>query len=304
MTEDTTDLSRGLGRRDFLRLALLGTLALGAQAITGCTPQSWAKNAAIRRIALLHLAPRAGDVDGNRKMIEAATLRAAAMGADWVITPELCVSGYEFVDSIGTDWIEPQPDAWLKHYSQMTARLGLAAFIGTPDRDPLTDKLYNAALAFDRDGSLVGRHRKVDVVPVHDEQWSSPGESIAPLMVDGVNIGILICADSYTPDVAMRHKELGAQFLVSPVAWMPGECGPEGVWEQRTLDTGLPLVVCNRTGQEPSADFRESDSVAVQDGKRQAVFRSPLAAVVALDWQRQTLRLASAERHISYLSLP
>ena len=30
---------------------------------------------------------------------------AAARGADWVITPELCIPGYMFLREIGSDWI-------------------------------------------------------------------------------------------------------------------------------------------------------------------------------------------------------
>jgi predicted amidohydrolase len=42
-------------------------------------------------VALLHIAPRAGDLAFNRRLIEDAIVRAAAEGSDWVITPELSV---------------------------------------------------------------------------------------------------------------------------------------------------------------------------------------------------------------------
>jgi N-carbamoylputrescine amidase len=61
-------------------------------------------------------------------------------------------------------------------------------------------------------------------------------------------VGILICADVYTRDIAEDLRGQGAQLLVSPAAWGPDLNGPEGEWEQRTQETGLPLVVCNRTG--------------------------------------------------------
>ena len=43
------------------------------------------------RISLLHLAPVTGDVAGNRKLVESAMTVAAGQGADWAITPELCI---------------------------------------------------------------------------------------------------------------------------------------------------------------------------------------------------------------------
>ena len=52
------------------------------------------------RIAFLHVAPIACDVNYNRNLIEAALKLAVEQGADWVITPELCISGYVFHEQI------------------------------------------------------------------------------------------------------------------------------------------------------------------------------------------------------------
>ena len=46
------------------------------------------------RVAMLHLAPELADVAHNRALVEQGLVRAAAMGAQWVITPELFVTGY------------------------------------------------------------------------------------------------------------------------------------------------------------------------------------------------------------------
>ena len=54
-------------------------------------------------LALLHLAPRPGDVAQNKHMVEAAVRRASAKGAKLIVSPELVVSGYGFRDIIGTD---------------------------------------------------------------------------------------------------------------------------------------------------------------------------------------------------------
>ena len=69
------------------------------------------------RIALLHLAPIPGDLTGNRRLVEKAVTAAARLGATWIITPELIVTGYTFADSIGTEWILPQPDSWMTRMS-------------------------------------------------------------------------------------------------------------------------------------------------------------------------------------------
>ena len=68
------------------------------------------------RIALLHVAPIACDLDHNRRLIESALDLAVEQGADWVVTPELFISGYLFQEKIGTDWILPQPDDWVQGF--------------------------------------------------------------------------------------------------------------------------------------------------------------------------------------------
>src|ERR1700753_1510756 len=65
------------------------------------------------KVALLHLAPKAGDLAYNRLLIEQAIVKSAAEGCDWIVTPELAVSGYTFVPVIGTAWISAQPDPWM-----------------------------------------------------------------------------------------------------------------------------------------------------------------------------------------------
>jgi N-carbamoylputrescine amidase len=97
-------------------------------------------------------------------------------------------------------------------------------------------------------------------------------------------VGILICADAYAPWIARRLKEQAARILVSPAAWAPGLYGPNGEWERCTRDTGLPLLVCNRTGVDSTLDFRRAESVVVKDGRRIYSLTSESSAVFIMDW--------------------
>jgi hypothetical protein len=53
------------------------------------------------RIAFLHLAPCLRDVPANRRLIDRAVTTAATTGATWILTPELCICGYDFTDLQG-----------------------------------------------------------------------------------------------------------------------------------------------------------------------------------------------------------
>ena len=62
--------------------------------------------------------------------------------------------------------------------------------------------------------------------------------------------------------------------------------GPNGCWEDRSRETGLPLIVCNRSGAEPDLSWLESESAVDLKGKRLLTFRSPRSSVFVVDWDR------------------
>ena len=243
------------------------------------------------RVAFLHLAPVAGDLAHNRKLVEAATTTAAGLGAAWVITPELCITGYTFADAIGTDWIREAPDAWTAGFCDTVARLGVAVFLSHPERDARAGTLHNSVLVIAPDGRIAGTHRKINTLPMGSEAWSTPGELGAPIVVEPVGpVGVLVCADAYSPWIAKSLHAQGARLLVSPAAWAPGLHGPNGEWEQCTRDTGLPMLVCNRTGRDRVLDFTPGESVVVKDGERLLALRAPDSTIFTVDWNLERER--------------
>ena len=259
------------------------------------------------RIAMLHLAPAAADVAHNRRLAEQGLARAAAGGAQWVITPELFITGYKFAEAIGTDWILPQPDEWMGEFCGLVAAAGVTVFLSHPERDAAGGLMYNTVFVIGPDGAIIGRHRKVKALR-GPEAWSSPGSEIAPVDVPlpgggSVPVGIVICADAYRNDVAGRLREQGARLLVSPASWGPGDCGPLGEWEQRTLDTGLPIMVCNRAGWEADdLDFNDAVSVVAINGKRVLeACCGESSAALTFDWDLDTMTPISGEYRVEWL---
>ena len=284
-----------LTRRQFLRT---GASGVAAAALTWTSPLALVPTPALR-IALLHLAPIPADLAHNRHLVEAAVTTAAGLGAEWIITPELCISGYTFTDQIGTDWILTQPDAWMKGFCELVRRLRVTVFLSLPERDQQTGKLYNTVFVIAASGAILGKHRKINTLKVGSEAWSSPGEEAIPVTVQPLGqVGILICANAYSREIAQHLKAQGAQFLVSAAAWAPGLHGPDGEWERCTRDTGLPLLVCNRTGPDKTLDFSGAESVIVKEGQRLLTLRAERSAIFTVEWdlRRQTLTTHDYQR--------
>jgi predicted amidohydrolase len=245
-------------------------------------------------VAFLHLAPELGALDRNRSLIEYGTRVAANSGADWVLSGELVVPGYRFESLIGTDWIAEQPDGWMRRLARLCSDSGLASFVSHTEREPGTGKLFNSLFVIGRDGQILGRQRKLEPTP-GSEDWASAGEPGQPISVDGITIGLLICADAYKALPALRLRDSGAQLLISAAAWWPGDWGPKGEWEARTLDTGLPMIVCNRTGRDHESRLFGSESVVVDRGEKLLTLRAPKSTVFIVDCQFSDGHIARCE---------
>lgn len=246
-----------------------------------------AKAAGALRIALLHLDAIPGDIAGNRARIEAGIDEAARRGADWVITPELAETGYNFAKRIGTEWIAPFPDAWIRRLAAIARDKRLVLFVGFAERDGTSGLLHNSVAVIDRSGTIRGSYRK-QRVHGGPESWATPGSGGPPFIIDDIPVGVLICADTYQPEPAAELRRRGAVILLAPANWppVPG-MGPDDLWERRSGETGVPLIVANRTGREPELDFSPGESVVAAGGERRFTFVTERSRLFFVDWDRQ-----------------
>lgn len=243
-----------------------------------------------RIIALLHLAPRPGDLDYNKLLIERAVSRASSLGARLIVTPELCVSGYGFRDRVGTAWIAEERQALLDWAARLARHTdGASLVLGQPEADG--GALFNSMIAFSPDGDVIGRHRKIAVLRVGSESWSSPGDRPTVVDIPGIGrTGLFVCADMYSRRLVGETAALGCDLLLSAAAWAPGEHGPSGEWEWASRTTQRPALVCNRTGHDV-LDFAGARSVAAVDGAIAFAHASPEDSIVLVDWTAETRAL-------------
>jgi omega-amidase len=246
------------------------------------------------RIALLHLAPRAGDLSYNQRLVERGINTAAEAGAQWIVTPELVTTGYTFAEIIGTEWITTQPDAWLQRICEVARRHGVAIFLGHVERDQERNSLHNSVFTISASGVLLRQHRKINTLRIGSEAWSTPGVDTTVVELHPIGkVGILVCADAYSPQIAEQLKAKGARLLVSLAAWAPGLHGPNGEWERITELTGLPLFVCNRTGDDQIMSFASAESFVAHHGRRLWSMTSAQSAAFLIEWDLQAEKLRS-----------
>jgi len=187
----------------------------------------------------------------------------------------------------------------MKQMEQLAARLRVTVFLSHPERDHLTGSLHNSLFVLAGKNSLAGLHRKIHTLRGGSESWSTPGTDAIPITAPPLDqVGLLICADAFSSTIAIRLQQQGAQMLVSAAAWAPGHHGPNGEWERCTKDTGLPLLVCNRTGQDLTMDFTNAESVVAHDGVRLLSMSARRSTIFIVEWDmnRQTLAAPTYQR--------
>jgi predicted amidohydrolase len=240
------------------------------------------------RISLLHGSFVPDNVEQNITRIEQLLTRALVFQPDLIITPELAVSGYGFSAIIGSTWIRRDWQRIVQHFRVLARTHTVGLILGCPTYDPQQDRYHNSAILIDQNGRIAGMHHKLRVIP-GSESWSNPGPAtVMPIPWRDYRIGMMICADAYTDHITNQLAAAQADVIISPSAWAPGPYGPAGEWEARSQETGLPIIVCNRSGREHSLDFSGSASVIVADGTRIVSYTDPNEAVLTIDLHAQT----------------
>jgi NAD+ synthase len=197
-----------------------------------------------------------GDLRANADAILAA--RAAAAGADLVMTPELSLIGYPPEDLVLKPAAVAACAAELDRLAAATGDGGPGLLVGLPWAEG--GKLYNAMALLDG-GKVAGLTLKHDLpnYGTFDEKRVFASAPLpGPLNFRGVRLGVPICEDIWTPKVAECLAKTGAEILLVPNG-SPFEVGKDdrrlSLSVSRVVETGLPLVYLNRVGGQDELVF-------------------------------------------------
>ena len=233
-------------------------------------------------IALAQLNARVGGLVANADAILQA--RAAAAGADLLVTPELSIVGYPPEDLVLKPALVAAAREQVERLAAATADGGPALLVGAPWAED--GKLFNAMLLLDG-GRIAGITRKHDLPnygTFDEKRLFAAGPLPGPLVLRGVRIGVPVCEDMWWPDVCECLAETGAELLIVPNG-SPYEVGKDdrrlSLAVTRVTETGLPLVYLNRVGGQDELVFDGASFVLNAD--RRLAHQLP-------DWD-ETIRL-------------
>jgi NAD+ synthase len=245
-------------------------------------------------IALAQTNPTVGDIEGNVAVIRKARAEAARQRADLVVLGELAIVGYPPEDLVLKRALQDQARRALEELAADTADGGPAMIVGLPWCD--RGRLYNA-VALLAEGEIKGWRAK-HVLPTYgvfdEERVFDAGPVPGPVAFrtrsgDTVRLGLMICEDMWTEDVAEGLAESGAEILIVSNG-SPYEHGKLDTRLQlavaRVTETDLPLLYVNQIGGQDELVF-DGTSFAL-DRDRTLVAQGPSfeEAVLVTRWRR------------------
>lgn len=178
------------------------------------------RNEAPVTVACIQMEPIFGETSHNVAASIAMIEEAAAQGANLMVLPELCNTGYVFSSreeaySLAETIPQgPSSEAWIA----CAARLNIYLVAGITEREDET--LYNSAVIIGPEG-LLGRYRKVHLWG-DEALYFTPGNLGFPVFKTRIGtIGCQICYDCWFPESFRMAALQGAEIVCVPTNWVP-----------------------------------------------------------------------------------
>ena len=207
------------------------------------------------KAALAQLDPTVGDKAKNLKKLERAVVGAKA---DLLLAGELFLTGYMARDAFA-QLAEPLDGPSVGAVQAIAAEHGTHVLFGMPERDAGTQRLFNSAVLVAPDGK-VAAYRKVypaNFGPFEEGLYFARGEDLTIVDTKIGRIALLICYDSFFPELAKAYAIEGAQLLAI-ISASPATSKPffDKILPARAIENAMPLVYTNLVGTELNIVFQ------------------------------------------------
>ena len=250
------------------------------------------------RLALDQWTPVRDKAEGLARLAASAA-KAAGLGADILILPEMALTGYNIGPAAVRAAAEAGDGAMVQAIGSVAQKHGLAIVAGLPEL--AGDLVYNTALMVGSDGTKLAQYRKTHLFGAVDRSQFSPGQTLSPILTyQGWRLALAICYDVEFPELVRTLALQGAEALLVPTANMEPYRGiPLRAVPVRAEENEIFVAYANSTGPEGDFTYCGLSCVCGPDGLDLARATADPAMILA-DLSRDHLN--ATRRKISHLN--
>ncbi len=224
------------------------------------------------RVACIQMEPHIGANKENLERSLELCADAVSAGAQLLVLPELCNSGYVFATRTeARDGSEPVPEgpstsAWVSFCRER----GVYLVAGINEREG--DRLFNSSVVIGPDGYL-GTFRKVHLWN-RENLFFEPGDLGFPVFHTPIGrIATFICYDGWFPEAYRACALQGADIICIPTNWVPIPGQAEGSPAMATVlaqanahSNSVYIAAADRVGTERRQPFNGQSVIVSYTG--------------------------------------
>ena len=194
-------------------------------------------------------------VEKNLSKMEELAKQAAASGAELLVLPELCVTGYR-ADEDFLQLAQSLDGTFVSALTQMSKKNhGIWIYTAIPEKAEETAKPYNTAVLVNANG-LIAAYRKIHLWG-RETSFFSAGNRLVTAKTPFGKAGLHVCLDVSFPEPARFSALDGAGLLLYTFAF----ANPKRRYafdllaRTRALENGCFVAASNLTGSEKDTHF-------------------------------------------------
>jgi omega-amidase len=170
---------------------------------------------------------------------------------DMIVLPEMFCCPY--ITSDFPLYAEIEGMDTFKHLSNLAKDNNVYIVAGSMPEIDDSNKIYNTSYVFDRNGTLIGKHRKIHLFDmqigdtfVHESKTISQGNNITLFDTEFGKFGLCICYDLRFPEIFRMMVDNGAKAIVVPAAFnmKTGPAHWELLFRCRAVDNQVYTIGC------------------------------------------------------------
>lgn len=196
------------------------------------------------KVSAVQVSVRDGDIHWNMESAERMAMKIAGneKDVDLILFHEACLESGTPLDQID----EAVTAEVIAFWKSIAAKTGSNILAGRLERKD--GKIYNMATVFAPDGQILADYAKIHLYN-SERDTIEPGDWMSIFELNGMKIGIMICADFGFPELSRKYATAGVDVLAVSSSWAYPD---DDLWEicnrARSAENGIYVVSCDRVG--------------------------------------------------------